>query len=543
MSQPAPWWQTTTIYQIYPRSYADSNHDGLGDLQGIIARLDYIQALGFETVWISPFFCSPQKDFGYDISDYRQIAPEYGTLADVDELIAAAHARGMRVLFDLVLNHTSDEHPWFVESRSSRANPKRDWYLWKSGRGKRPPNNWQSIPGGSAWHYDAATDQYYFANFLDCQPDLNWRNPEVKAEMLATVRYWLDRGVDGFRLDIFHSVYKDAQFRDNPFSPRYVPAEGMEGFFQKWQYSLHQPETYALAKELRAILAACPAEKMMVGEVFGDDATVKKYIGENLDGFNLLFSWGLINFKPTAAFLRGVIRQQEALYPRPYTPVYVFGNHDRKRLISQIDGDVRLAKLLALFQLTVRGVPVVYYGEEIGMQDGLFPAQTALDPVGRKYGRVPQWLLDRLGLYVNRDGCRTPMQWDASANAGFCPAGVTPWLPVHANRSQANVTAQQGQPDSLLETYRALLKLRQAAPALQLGNLTLLDGKIQPDVLAYTRQYQGQSVRVLINFGGRPAVFGEQIDAQKVLLALGMPARAPGQPIELLPYAGLVLEE
>jgi alpha-glucosidase len=542
MTQPLPWWQTTTIYQIYPRSFADSNNDGIGDLQGIIAKLDYIRALGFETIWISPFFCSPQKDFGYDVSDYLDIAPEYGTLADAEELIMAVHARGMRILLDLVLNHTSDEHPWFLESRSSRDNPKRDWYIWKSGNGKRPPNNWKSIPGGSGWHYDAATDQYYFANFLDCQPDLNWRNPEVKLAMLAVVRFWLDKGVDGFRLDIFHSVYKDAQFRDNPFSLHYLPDEGQSGFFQEYKYSLHQPETFALARELRQTLESYDDEKMMVGEVFGSDETVKEYIGTNRDGFNMLFSWDLLNFKPSAQFLRDVIHEQETRYPSPFTPVYVFGNHDRPRLLSQIKGDVRLAKLLAVFQLTVRGVPVVYFGEEIGMEEGGFPAKTALDPVGQKYAWAPQWLLDFLGVYVNRDGCRTPMQWDAGPNAGFCDENVKPWLPVHAHRDRANVQMHQGDGGSLLSTYKKMLHLRRENKALQNGELQIIDGpEVNNNLLIYTRESNPNKVLVVINFGKESVQFQNLTACKQVLLTVGMKQLANGQQVELLPFSALIL--
>ena len=542
MTTPPPWWQTTAIYQIYPRSYADSNNDGIGDLRGIISKLDYIQDLGFETLWISPFFCSPQQDFGYDISDYLNVAPEYGTMADVDDLIHQVHARGMKILFDLVLNHTSNQHPWFLESRSSRENPKRDWYIWRDGRSNRPPNNWKAIPGGSAWHYDEVTDQWCFANFLDFQPDLNWRNPDVKQNMLDIVRFWLDKGVDGYRLDIFHSIYKDAQFRDNPFSHRYVPEEGVAGFFQEWKYSLHQPEAFALAKELRGILGTYEPERMMVGEVFGDDATVKDYIGEKRDGFNLLFSWDLLNFKPTATFLRDVILHQETLYPDPYTPVYVFGNHDRKRLLSQADSDTRVTKLLALFQFTVRGVPVTYYGEEIGMEDGGFPAKTALDPIGQRYKVLPQFLLDALGLYVNRDGCRTPMQWDSSRNASFCNPDVIPWLPVHENRNWANVRDQLEDDDSLLNLYRNLLHLRRENPILQHARLELLEGSaVEKNILAFKRELGDDSVLVVINFGKKPASFENPSDCDQALLNVGMEKPPNPKKIEFPPCSGIIL--
>jgi alpha-glucosidase len=527
-----PWWQTTTIYQIYPRSYADSSGDGIGDLRGIIAKLDYIRDLGFETIWVSPFFRSPQRDFGYDVSDYRDIAPEYGTLADAEELIREVHARGMKVLFDLVLNHTSDQHPWFLESRSSRHNPKRDWYIWRSspspcGRGAkgegRPPNNWKAIPGGSAWHFDETTGQYYFANFLPFQPDLNWRNPEVKQAMLDVVRFWLDKGVDGFRFDIFHSIYKDAQFRDNPFSPKFIPEEWVAGYFQKWVNNIHQPEAYELAKELRTILDSYSPTRLMVGEVYGEDATVKQYIGETHDGFNMLFSWDLLNFKPSAYFFRTAIQLCETLYPEPYTPVYVFGNHDRKRLITHINGDTRMAKLLALFQFTIRGVPVTYYGEEIGMVDGNFSAKTALDPVAQRYAWIPQFILDLLGVYVNRDGCRTPMQWDSSPNAGFCNPAATPWLPVHENRKWANVGDQLQDENSLLNLYRDLIRLRRDTPALRMGGLELVaDPAMDRGLLAYRRASQDHTLLVAINFGTRSVLLPKSTECSRVLLSVGI---------------------
>jgi glycosidase len=542
MTNSLPWWQTTTIYQIYPRSFSDSNNDGIGDLQGIISKLDYVRDMGFETIWFSPFFKSPQKDFGYDISDYVDIAPEYGTLADVEELIAAVHARGLRILLDLVLNHTSDEHPWFLESRSSRDNPKRDWYIWKSGRGKGPPNNWKAITGGKAWHYDKKTDQYYFANFLKCQPDLNWRNPEVKQAMLDIVHFWLDKGVDGFRLDIFHSIYKDAHFRGNPISFHYLPKEGEAGFFQEFKYSLHQPETFILAREIRAILASYEAEKMMVGEVYGPQETIKKYIGEKQEGFNMLFSWDLLDFKSTAEFFRGVIRRQENQYPPPFTPVYVFGNHDKERLISKINGNQSQARLLALFQMTVRGVPVVYYGEEIGMEDGHIPVKNALDPLGRKYAWLPQWLLDSLGIYFNRDGCRTPMQWKPGPNAGFCNAGVRPWLPVHENHSVANVETQQANEASLLRTYQKLLQLRKQEEALQNGTLNLLAGpEIDENLLLYTRTGESSATLIAINFGQETVQLKNPSAFDQVLLAVGMEAPEDLKHINIPAYAGLIL--
>ncbi|MBN1811862.1 MAG: alpha-glucosidase [Anaerolineae bacterium] len=537
------WWQRTTIYQIYPRSFADSNDDGIGDLRGIISKLDYIQDLGFETIWVSPFFRSPQQDWGYDVSDYYSVAPEYGNSADVDGLIEAVHQRGMRILFDLVMNHTSIQYPWFQESRSSRDNPKRDWYIWKDGDGKRPPNNWKAIPGGSGWHYDAGTEQWYYASFLPFQPDLNFRNPDVKEAMFDVVRYWLDKGVDGFRLDIFHSIYKDAQFRNNPFALAYPPTEDLTaGFFQKWEYSLNQPETFELARELRAIANAYSPERVLLGEIFGDDDTVRRYLGEQQDGLNLVFLWKLLKLRPDACFFRDVICHYETRYPAPYTPVYVFGNHDQKRVISKIGNNARQAKLLALFQFTIRGVPVTYYGEEIGLAEERFSAKTAKDPMGRQYAWVPGFLLDLLDLYVNRDGCRTPMQWNDGPNAGFCGQDATPWLPVHENYKTINVKSELADEHSLLNTYKQLLHLRRDSGALREGKIQLIDGPdMGKNLLAYRREFDGEEILVAINFGKTPGTFQNPTACQRVLLPIGLDEPVTLESVRLPPYSGVIL--
>ena len=534
-----PWWKTTTIYQIYPRSYKDSNGDGIGDLRGIISKLDYIRKLGFETVWLSPFFDSPQEDFGYDIRDYLNIAPEYGTLKDAEDLIAEIHTRGMRVIFDLVMNHTSAQHPWFQASRQNRENPYRDWYIWKTGRGKHPPNNWQSMTGGSGWNFDESSREWYYASFLPFQPDLNYRNPEVRQTMLQIARHWLNKGVDGFRLDIFHTVYKDARFRDNPFSLHYIPYRDRAGFFQRWLHHQHQPETFALARDLRQIATSYSDERMLIGEVFGEDEVLKQYLGTQADGLNLVFSWELLKTRPRAQFFRDVIAHHEREYPEPYTPVYVYGNHDQKRICSKVGTDPRIAQLLALIQFTVRGIPVVYYGEEIGMQDVAIPAKRAKDPLAHQYAWVPAWLADVLRLYVNRDGCRTPMQWDFSPNAGFAPESAQPWLPVHENNQHVNVQAQQGEPDSLLETYRTLLRLRRQNEVFQHGSLRLWDAEEGKDVLAYERILDAERVVVAINWGGKAVNFPLLKHSEKILFTIGDIQTETGF---LLPLSGVMIK-
>lgn len=532
------WWATTSIYQIYPRSFFDANGDGIGDFRGIIAKLPYIRDLGFEAIWLSPFFASPQADFGYDVSDYTNVAPEYGSLADVSALIDAAHGLGLRVIFDLVLNHTSDQHPWFLESRRSRQSTKRDWYLWRPGKGKRPPNHWPSLTGGRAWQFDAQTSEWYLATFLPFQPDLNLRNPEVRAALLEVVRFWLERGVDGFRLDLFHALFKDAEFRDNPISTRYVPHNDEAGFFQLWKYNLNQPETAAFAAELRRFVESRSPGALLLGEVAGPPETVRAYLGDDHEGLNLVFHWDLLDARADADSLRRVIASAERRFPSPYTPVYVLGNHDRRRVQSRLGGDTRLMKLLAMLQFTVRGVPVTYYGEEIGMTEADLPAAAALDPLAARYRRIPLALLEALKVYVNRDGCRTPMQWSSERKAGFSPNDES-WLPVNPNFPEVNVAAQIRDPDSLLHAYRALLTLRREIPVLRSGELTHLES--HGGVLSYRRRSGGGEVLVVMNFSGSSASYVNESRCRRVLFAVGMTASNTQETLRLEPYAGVVL--
>jgi len=507
-SHPSPvtsssWWQRTTIYQIYPRSFLDSNGDGIGDLNGITARLDYLRDLGVETIWVSPFYPSPLADHGYDISDYCGVAPEYGTMADLERLLDETHRRGMKLLMDMVLNHTSDQHPWFVESRSSRDNPKADWYIWRDGKGDKPPNNWIALPGGRGWHYSRERRQWYMASFLPFQPDLNWRNPEVKQAMWDVVRFWLGKGVDGFRLDIFSSIMKDARFADNPFSPG-LHAGGIPGLY-KPSMQLNHPDTFALARELRQVVREFgEPERILLGEVFGSKEEHRQLLGgATNDGLNLVFIFDfhfLRRPQRTARFFRSVVRSFERHFPPPFQPTYVFGNHDQRRLMSKLENDAGLARVLAVFQMTVRGVPTVYMGEEIGMTDLFVPKERAQDPVSKLYDWVPDWVRGWLPVNLNRDQNRTPMQWEDGENAGFCPPGTTPWLPVNeASARTANVVAQQEDPRSLLNLYRSLLGLRREHAELHSGTLTLVEG-LPESVLGYFRHFEGRRLLVLLNF-------------------------------------------
>ncbi|MDB5282095.1 MAG: Glucohydrolase [Bacteroidota bacterium] len=491
-----PWFHTTSIYQVYPRSFYDSNADGIGDIKGITAKLDYIKSIGYETVWCSPFFKSPQADFGYDISDYNNVAPEMGTMQDVEKLIAEVHKRGLKIIFDMVMNHTSIEHSWFKESSSSRTNPKADWYLWRD-----KPNNWKSLTGGSGWHYCKERNQYFWSSFLPFQPDLNYRNPEVKKAMLDAVRFWLGKGIDGFRLDIFNVIYKDAQFRNNPFKMKAVPSEDdPSGFFQEAKYTLNQPETVEFAKELRSVCDQF-GEKMLLGEVNGNRKTIRKFSGDKKnDGLGLVFDFEMLPFKFKSTYFYQLIAHLEEDFPDPFMPVYVFSNHDRRRSIKRIGNDVRKAKVLHLMQLTVRGVPCMYQGEELGMTDARIPYKKSLDPIGQKFKSVPRFIFDMLGETMNRDEVRTPMQWDSSQNAGFSKASKT-WLPVHTDFSKVNVEKEKDDEHSLLRMVQQVLKLRKQLPAISAGSLALGDkGQLPKGVLVYERRLGNENVTIVLNF-------------------------------------------
>lgn len=530
-----PWYHKTTIYQIYPRSFYDSNSDGIGDLPGIIKKLDYVQSLGFETIWCSPFFSSPQADFGYDISDYQGIAPEYGTMSDALQLITETHKRGMKIVFDMVMNHTSTEHPWFWESCSSRDNPKADWYIWRD-----KPNNWQSMTGGSGWHFSNERGQYYWCSFLPFQPDLNYRNPEVKQTMFDIVRFWLGHGVDGFRLDIFNVIYKDVNFQNNPFAFKLAPTEDdPSGFFQEAKYNLNQPESYQFAQELRAVTEEF-GERMLLGEVSGDRQLIRQYLGgETNSGLGLIFDFGMLKFDFNAVYFKQLIQGIETQYLDPFMPVYVFSNHDRHRSMHWLQENPQKARLLALLQMTVRGVPCLYYGEEIGMTDLPMPFATALDPIPHKYKYYPRKIFDWLGLTINRDEVRTPMQWDATKNAGFSTAEKI-WLPVHVNYKVVNVAAQQTKQMSLLETIRAALHLRRRETSLTHGRLALLEG-LPENVLGYSRTQNSESISIFLNFGTDPKEF--PFAPVDVLLKLSTGDEAKGKAIRLDGLGGMVVKQ
>ena len=497
------WWQQTSVYQIYPRSFMDSDGDGIGDLKGIISKLDYIQSIGFETIWLSPFYNSPQQDFGYDISDYLSIAPEYGDMETAERLIKEVHKRDMKIVFDMVMNHTSVEHPWFKESRSSADNPRRNWYIWQKGKdGRQPPNNWKCMIGGSGWQYDKTTGDWFWASFLPFQPDLNYHNPEVKKVMFDVVRFWLKKGVDGFRLDIFNAIYKDLSFRNNPPSLRPLPSESnSDGFFQKLKYNINNPMNFTFARELRQVIDEFQQpERFLVGEVFGKDDIIKKYLGENHDGLNLIFLFEILKFKFQASFFKNAILNFEKHFPYPYTPTYVYSNHDRLRSIYKLGNDSEKAKIIAVFQMMARGVPFTYMGEEIGMEELFIPFKDGLDPLAQKYKWVPLFLVKLVKMSLNRDGCRTPMQWDSTQNAGFSATKDKTWLPVNNNYKRINVDNQIHDRLSLLNTYKQLLSIRKKYDAVRKGDIEIAKSPYA-DVLIFKRTYPGDTLYVALNFG------------------------------------------
>lgn len=506
------WWKETVIYQIYPRSYSDSDGDGIGDLRGIINKLDYIKEMGFKTIWISPFYESPQVDFGYDISNYYGIAPEYGTIATVDSLIAETHKRDLKIVFDLVMNHTSDQHPWFKESASSTTNPKADWYVWQDGKGKngkRPPNNWYNVISQKGWHYNAARKQWYYTAFLSCQPDLNYRNPEVKKTMFNVVKHWMNSGVDGIRLDIFNCILEDPSFANNPGSLTLVPnAQHLKTKFQNRINNINHPDNIALAIELRDTIDKYQSPtRFMVGEAVGKTADVTQLV-TGVEGLNMVFLFDMIFYDYKADFFRKKLVEYEKLLPAPYSPTIVFGNHDNKRTMWRLKNNMQKMRQLALFQLTARGVPVIYYGEEIGMMNAPIKKKDAQDIISKEFNSVPQWLRNKMPVPLNRDECRTPMQWDTTKNAGFSTATKT-WLPVGPDVAHRNVLIQSADSLSLINTYKDLLQLRDTCEALKRGSF-LPENHIyslvvnDEDLLIFGRRTKNQILGILINFSDKP---------------------------------------
>ncbi len=467
-----PWWRDAVVYQIYPRSFADANGDGVGDLRGIVDRLDHLDDLGVDAVWLSPIFVSPMADFGYDVADHTAIDPVFGTDDDFDALIDGLHERGMRLLLDWVPNHTSDQHPWFVESRASRDNPKRDWYVWRDpAPDGGPPNNWiATFKGVPAWTFDEATGQYYLHSFLAEQPDLNWANPEVEAAMHDVLRYWLDRGVDGFRADVVHLIGKGTVLADLP-----------DDLASMIVVAIDEPFTHELLRRIRAVLDSYPHQPMMVGEVYllrpGQAVT---YLGDD-DELHLAFDFRPVHTPWTADAFRSVIDATQREFAEPHWPTWVLSNHDRVRHRSRLGSD-EAARAAAVLSLTMRGTPFLYAGEELGLEDAVIPPERVVDPDGR-------------------DGTRAPIPWTTAPDHGW---GPDPWLPFPPDAATKAAEAQRDDPASFLSLYRRLLALRKGSSALRRGSFEWVDVEA-PSVLAYRRTHGDESLLVLVNVGDAPA--------------------------------------
>jgi alpha-glucosidase len=528
-----PWWQHAVFYEIYPRSFADSNNDGVGDLSGITSKLDYLKDLGVDAIWISPCFPSPQVDFGYDVSDYENIDPMYGTLADFDRLASEAKKRNIRIILDFVVNHTSDQHKWFLDSKSSRTSAKRDWYIWRDGKGPgEPPNNWVSTFGGAAWKFDPATNQYYYHFFYPEQPDLNWRNPAVQDAMFDVTRWWYKRGVAGFRLDAVDTLFEDPSLTDNP-----ILHPGKNAFgdpFEEDKYDTKLPEVHDVLRGLRKV--ADEHNAVLIGETWtADVAELDKYYGEGNNELQLPmdFLFTMVNKLSPAEFRK----QIAAVNLASGWPTFVISNHDIERSYDRYgDGkhNDEIAKLMAALYLTLRGTPIMYYGEEIGMKTTPpTRKEDVKDPIGQK-----GWPEEK-----GRDGERTPMQWNTSENAGFSKG--TPWLPVPPTYETHNVAVESKNPDSVLEFYKQVLKLRHTNSALLNGSYKAINEN-DANVLSYLRTYKDEGVVVVLNMSGALQKINLDLKSNGFVSANSLVAThgsiARGEAVSLEPYGVFIGE-
>jgi alpha-glucosidase len=520
-----PWWEPGIIYQVYPRSFQDSNGDGTGDLQGVLERLDYLSWLGVDAIWLSPIFCSPMADFGYDISDYRDVDPIFGSLADLDRLVEEAHERQIRILLDFVPNHTSDLHEWFRESRSSRENPRRDWYIWRDpAPNGGPPNNWLAAFGGSAWTWDEKTGQYYEHAFLPQQPDLNWRNPAVVDAMTDVLRYWMRRGIDGFRVDVIYHLIKDEQFRDNPPNPHYRIGQPTEASLIPL-YTTDRPEVQDVIERLRAVIDEFPG-RLLIGEIYLPvERLVTYYRGGR--GVQMPFNFQLLTMPWDARAIAAAIDGYERQLPVGAWPNWVIGNHDQPRIASRV-GDAQ-ARVAAMLLLTLRGTPTIYYGDEIGMRDVVIPPERRVDPAwndGSNHGRDPQ---------------RTPMQWSSGEGAGFTQG--RPWLPIPSGAATCNVDAERDDPASILTLYSRLIELRRREAALSVGDYEPIAAG--GHLLAYVRRWGARRFAVVLNLSAEPASLAlPEAAGGRIALSTrpGRDGQLTGGSIDLNADEGVILE-
>lgn len=523
------WWQKEIVYQIYPRSYKDTNGDGIGDLKGINEKLDHIKNLGINVVWISPIYPSPMADFGYDVSDYTGIHPMFGTMEDFDELLSAIHQKGMKLILDYVPNHSSNEHQWFKESRRSKDNPKRDWYIWKDpAEDGGPPTNWLSVFGGSAWEFDEKTGQYYYHAFLKEQPDLNWRNPEVQKAMLDVLRFWLDKGVDGFRVDVMWHMIKDDQFRDNPPNPDYT--DDQSPYEQHLQtYTTDQPKVHDIVRMMREVMDEYD-ERVLIGEIYLPIEKLVTYYGEDNKGAHLPFNFQLVVLPWKAQEIQAAINKYEGVLPPGGWPNWVLGNHDKSRIATRVG--VEQAKIAAMLLLTLRGTPTMYYGDEIGMEDVEISPDMVQDPQEKN---IP-------GKKLGRDPERTPMQWDDSEYGGYSES--SPWLPLMDNYKELNVKKQEKQPESMLNFYKKLISLRQKEAALNIGKYVPV--YTEGDLLAYIRTHSGKRFLIILNLGNSEVSFKGEIDGEsqgEIIISTHTSRKEKRieYPVKILPNEGLVV--
>ncbi len=564
MNNQPKWWQSAVFYQIYPRSFADGNGDGIGDFKGMIEKLDYLKDLGIDAIWLSPHFPSPYIDCGYDVSDYRGVAAEYGTMAQFKEFLNGAHDRGIRLVVDLVLNHTSDKHAWFEESRQDKTNLKRDWYIWKPAHKGGPPTNWYSTFGGSAWELDALTNEYYYHYFFKEQPDLNWKNPAVQEAMFNEARFWLDMGVDGFRLDAVGTIFEDERYlpitgemtQEKLFKLSHLArtpeenAEVLEHWMEMFHFQVDQPGVHQVTRDLRKMIDGYE-DRVLIGET--DDIA---FYGINNDELHLNFNFPLMRTPAiTAEHVRSNQEERLAALPASAWPCNTFGNHDSSRVFSNYgDGknnDLQ-ARLYLMLLLCLKGTPFLYNGEEIGMSDNLLEdAGQYKDPLGLLFYEMAKVELGlsekeaiKIGSNRGRDKCRTPMQWSNAANAGFSPEGITPWLPVNPDYLKGtNVKEQQAINDSLWKFYQRMLHIRKGSLALSIGEYREVKS-VAEDVLIFERFYGDEKMTIVLNLSPNlqnVSSEGNPYSSGRVILSnIDHDILAEKGVIRLLPYQGII---
>lgn len=523
------WWQKEIIYQIYPRSFMDSTGDGIGDLNGILQRLDYIKDLGVKGVWLSPIFPSPMADFGYDVSDYIDIHPMFGTMGDFDHLLKEIHNRGLKLILDFVPNHSSDQHEWFKESRSSRDNPKRDWYIWREpAPDGGPPNNWLSVFGGSGWELDEKTGQFYYHAFLKEQPDLNWRNVEVQEAMLNAMKFWLDKGVDGFRVDVMWHMIKDEQFRNNPVNPDYSGKGSTYGQLIP-AFSTDQPEVHKIVELMRSLMDKYE-KRVLIGEIYLPIHKLVTYYGLNNKEAHLPFNFSLIELPWDAKRIEAAVEEYEGSLPAEGWPNWVLGNHDKSRIATRV-GE-KQAKIAAILLLSLKGTPTMYYGDEIGMTDVIIPKEKIQDPRDKNVS----------GKGLNRDPERTPMQWDDSKFAGF--SNSEPWLPLMDDYEKVNVQKEKEDPESILNFYLRLIKLRQQEPALHIGEYIPVTS--EGNLFTYLRTSHEREFLIILNMGNEEENFDPDLPDWRGIVTISTNSNAEGKEVEgkikIAPNHGMIIK-